>query len=388
MSISIRSHAIAVLALIALCGFFFAACASTGDATVSPVDAAGGGPTLAEAYRDYFPIGAAIEAGPGKFNSLKEYPESVLAEYSALVAENCMKASLIQPREGEFAWGPADSIAAYAREKGLYLRGHTLVWHNQAASWMFPSTGTQAERRALVRARLKAHVEAVVGRYKDDVRAWDVVNEAVKDAWSPSSWKTIWREDSPWYQAYGDATYIQDAFDFARAADPDAVLFYNDYNICDPRKRERVVEMIETLELKKHGLRGIGIQGHWSLTWPHVADIQETIDTFHEMGLEVQITELDIDCYNNSDSTKTLSYKNFETALAARYREIFGLLRKNKDKISAVTFWGVADDHTWLDTFYGGSYRPSSSRKNYPLLFGVKRERKKAYYAVRDFERE
>ncbi|HHU37033.1 MAG TPA: glycoside hydrolase, partial [Treponema sp.] len=202
--------------------------------------------------------------------------------------------------------------------------------------------------------------------------------------WDPSEWKSVHRENSPWYKAYGDGSYIVDAFDMAKAADPDAELYYNDYSICDSGKRDRVVKMINELDLKSHGLTGVGIQAHWSIAWPPISSIQETIDVFHKMGLDVQITELDINCYDNDKSSVTRAYGNFENTLAKRYEEIFKLFRRNKDKITNVTFWGVADDHTWLDTFYGDGEQ-KKARKNYPFLFDAKHKKKKAYSSVNDF---
>jgi endo-1,4-beta-xylanase len=340
--------------------------------------------TIKDAYADYFPIGAAVAVGEFGLDSLSTYPESILSQFNSLVAENCMKPEILQPKKGEFEWQYADRLVNYAREHSLKLRGHTLVWHRQTPSWMFLSSGTPDEKRTYSQNEMSAHIQVVVGRYKNDVYCWDVVNETVKDNWDPASW-SIYRESSPWFTAYGNASYIQDAFDFAREADPNAKLFYNDYNVCDPIKRARIVKMINDLKLKDHGLDGIGIQAHWTLTWPSVQDIQQTIDVFANMGLEVQITELDIDCYNNSSSTTAFSYTSVENALTKRYRELFECFRKNKDKITGVTLWGMADDHTWLDTFFGGMDH-ASVRKNYPFLFDQQFNKKNAFYAVRDFK--
>jgi endo-1,4-beta-xylanase len=338
--------------------------------------------TLATAYEPFFPVGVAVAAGEYGFNSFTAYGDPLIGEFNSLVAENCMKSSVIHPAEGLFNWGPADSIVNYAQKHNMRVRGHTLVCHNQSAPWMFPGTGTAEEKKEYSRSKMQEHINAVVGRYKGKIYCWDVVNEAVKDNGDTSA--SIYRESSPWYTAFGDASCIQDAFDYAANADPEAELFYNDYSICDSNKRNRVVKMINTLNLEQHGLKGIGIQAHWNLVWPTISDIQTTIDTFHSMGLDVQITELDIDCYDGSASGTTLPYSQFESKLAERYKEIFDCFRKNKGKISGVTFWGLADDHTWLDNFYGGSNK-TSPRKNYPLLFGTSHQFKKAFYAVRDF---
>ncbi len=342
--------------------------------------------TLQAAYKEFFPIGAAIATEKNGFDSLTRYPPELLAEFSSLVAENCMKPGEIEPAEGKFAWTNPDRIVAYAKEHGMLMRGHTLVWHNQSAQWMFSATGSADEKRAKTRDRLKTYIGAVVGRYRNDVYCWDVVNEAVKDDWDAGKWPSIYRENSPWFAAYGNASYIQDAFDFAREASPDAKLFYNDYGLCGASKRARTIEMIKTLKLKDHGLTGVGIQGHWNLSWPPVSEIQVTIDAFAALGLEVQITELDIDCYGNTPSEKGIPYAQVEDALAKRYAEIFACFRKNSGKITGVTFWGVADDHTWLDHFWLGVWHEGRTRKNWPLLFAEDGSKKKAYRAVVDFK--
>ncbi|HHU37132.1 MAG TPA: endo-1,4-beta-xylanase, partial [Treponema sp.] len=179
---------------------------------------------LKTTYESYFPIGAAVSAGEYGYDSFDRYSHTILSEFNSLVAENCMKPGVIQPTEGEFTWDPADKIAKYAREHTMKLRGHVLVWHNQTGEWMFTNSGTAADKKAFSKAKMEAHINAVVDRYKADVYCWDVVNEAIKDDWDPSEWKSVHRENSPWYKAYGDGSYIVDAFDMAKAADPDAEL--------------------------------------------------------------------------------------------------------------------------------------------------------------------
>ncbi len=332
-------------------------CASTPDA-----GAAWGDKTLAEAYRDCFPIGAAVAAGEYGFDSFTAYSPRLLSEFSSLTAENAMKPSVIQPERGRFSWTAADKIVKYAKERSLKVRGHTLVWHNQTPSWFFKTDGSVEERRAWARTVMREHMSAVMGRYKGAIYAWDVVNEAVAD--NPG--KSIYREDSPWYKMWGDATYVREAFIIARSIDPDALLFYNDYGMDNPIKRERVVQMLtEQGIIKDKLIDGIGLQGHWGIQWPNADGIQDAVDELSETGLTLQITELDL-----------ITPKGSEPLLAERYAEIFRALKANKDKISGVTFWGVADDHTWLNDFHG--------YKNYPFLFGENRLPKKAYYRVRE----
>jgi endo-1,4-beta-xylanase len=225
------------------------ACSSSGgEAPATSLELTG--PALAAAYADYFPIGAAVMAGEYGTTFTQKYNEETLSQFNSLVAENCMKPGVIQPTKGNFAWTYADSLVAYAEDHDMTVRGHVLVWHSQTPAWMFASSGTQEEKKAHARAEMLAHVNAVVGRYKDSVYCWDVVNEAISD----SAGSSIYRTDSPWYQAYGDASFIADAFDYAKAADPDALLYYNDYSVVDSSKRARIVQMINDLNLKEQGL--------------------------------------------------------------------------------------------------------------------------------------
>ncbi len=357
-----------ITAAIAALSLFASSCASTGapeagSAQPGPTGTERGNKTLSEAYRDHFPIGAAVAAGEYGFDSLKRYPPELLAEFGSLTAENAMKPVVIQPSRGTFSWKAADAIADFARENGMRMRGHTLVWHNQSPAWMFRTTGPVEERRAWAREMLREHMTAVMTRYKGTVYCWDVVNEAVADG----NGSSIYRTDSPWYKMWGDGTYVREAFAIARSVDPDALLFYNDYNLDDYRKRDRVVRMLKEQNLVRDKLiDGIGTQGHWGIDWPGIENIQDEIDEFSEMGLAVHVTELDITCPANRQGR-----------LADRYDEIFALLRENAGKVTSVTFWGVADDHTWLNDFRGF--------KNYPFVFDGKHQPKKAYFRVRDF---
>ena len=342
-------------------------CASTSKTAPNnqdfPTASGPGSKTLSEAYRDHFPIGAAVAAGEYGFDSFKRYPPELMAQFGSLTAENAMKPAVIQPRRGSFSWDAADAIADYARANGKRVRGHTLVWHNQSPQWMFRTSSSQEERREWARAVLREHMTAVMTRYKGTVYCWDVVNEAIADG----TGKSIYRTDSPWYRMWGDATYVREAFAIARSIDPDALLFYNDYGMDNSAKRERVIEMIDEQGLVADGLiDGIGLQGHWTIEWPSSEEIQNAIDELSATGLTLHITELDITCPADKRGM-----------LADRYDEIFTRLRKNARKVTSVTFWGVADDHTWLNDFRGF--------KNYPFVFDERHQPKKAFYRVRDF---
>jgi endo-1,4-beta-xylanase len=335
--------------------------------------------TLAEAYKDHFFIGAAVTAGDYMSQPFfKSYDKEVLDNFNMFVLENGMKPEAIYSRNGvasyNFKYG--DLVYDYAQKNGAVMRGHCIIWHNQTPGVLMKAQ----EGREASRTSMEEYITGYVGHYKGKVAFWDVVNEAISD--NPME---TYRTGSGWYIAYGGPEYIADAFTFSRAADPEAKLYYNDYNVCEPGKRERIVTMINELGLIEKGIiDGIGIQAHWGLSWPPVELIEETINTFADMGLDVQFTELDIDCYDGDTQAPEMPYSpELEQQLADRYAEIFACFRRNSDKISGVTLWGVADDHTWLHKMSAGRPLPAP-RTNYPLLFDYKEEPKKAYFAVRD----
>ena len=332
--------------------------------------------TLKEAYQDDFLIGAAVTTGA--FQSLKftkMYNDEIMSNFNLLVGENAMKPEVIHSRRGPdyYNYQYADVMVDYAMEHGMAVRGHTLVWHSQTPANLVSTTMTKEEARN----NMKEYITAEMTHYKGKIKYWDVVNEAISDDSS-----ITYREGSSWYIAYGGPEYIQDAFRFASEADPDAVLIYNDYSIINKDKRDSVVKMINDLDLIECGLDEVGMQAHWQLQWPPIDMIQETIDTFYAMGLKVQFTELDIDCYNGDYSAPEMEYtKEIEAELTKRYKDIFTCFKENSEKISAVTFWGVADDHSWLHKFSGGRPLPTA-RTNYPLLFDTSKEPKEAYYKL------
>ncbi len=337
-------------------------------------------PSLASLYESYFPIGAAVNT-----LTLCTQEKLLSAHVNSLTAENDMKWSLIHPRPGNgpdaYEFSRADEIVAFASKRGMTVRGHTLVWHQQVPDWVFtgrdgsPGTATKAE----VLARLSDHVGTLLDHFRGGVYCWDVVNEALSDGFA------TWRTDSPWYRTAGSdedgdglPEYIVKAFELARAADPSVKLFYNDYNIESGTKLEKACELAKALKAK--GLiDGVGIQGHWSLYTPGAEEVRQAIDRFCSLGLEVQITELDISAFRWGDGSFLEQLPSELTERqAVRYGELFRVLREQacSARLSGVTFWGIADDHTWLDNF------PVKGRKDWPLLFDTKHMPKKAFWSV------
>ena len=334
--------------------------------------------SLAEAYEGSFPIGAAIEP----FQTQGPTAELLKRHVNYLVAENAMKPASLQPVEGQFRFEPADRIVAFARDNGMALRFHTLVWHNQSPDWFFldeegksmVEETDEAKRQAnkkLVLERLETHVRTIVERYKDDIVSWDVVNEVIEPA-DPDGMRA-----SPWYQITG-TDYIATAFRAAReAGGPDIRLYINDYNTNEPIKRGRMVELVKTLLADGVPIDGVGHQTHINYRWPSVDSILESMRKFAELGLDNEITELDMSIYeyqDRSDLGLPIPEDRLE-AQARRYGELFRALREHEELLSGVVFWGIADNHTWLNGF-------PVERTDAPMPFDRQLQAKPAYWSI------
>ena len=330
-------------------------------------------------YSDYFPVGVSVapqSVAPG------DEAELIKKNFASLTAENVMKPQPIHPQEDRYNWEPADQIVAFAQANGLKMRGHTLCWHNQTPKWFFEDKDGNPASKELLLQRLRDHIHAIVGRYKGKVYAWDVVNEAIAEQADKMYRPT------QWYQMLGEE-YIAKAFEYAHEADPDALLFYNDFDTEKPAKRDHIYQMLKGLLDQGVPVHGMGLQGHWSIYDElTVAGLEESITRFASLGLTVQITELDISVYpkdwnrkerRESDSTSFTPEK--EQMQIDKYKMIFDVLRKHKDKVSGVTFWNISDRKSWLDNF------PIKGRKDYPLLFDETLQPKKAFWEVVDFEK-
>jgi len=319
---------------------------------------------LKDYYINFFPIGVAIAP-----NNLEgDQAELIKQNFNSLTAENVMKPALIHPEENRYSWENAERIVKFAQENGMKVRGHTLCWHNQTAAWMFKDSLGNQVSRDLALARLKDHIITVVSHFKGKVYAWDVLNEAVVD---DKAIDKIFRE-SNWYRICGEE-YIPKVFQWAHEADPDAILFYNDYNTEDPVKRDKIYNLLKRLLEQHVPVHGVGLQGHWNINGPSERNIREAIEKFSSLGLKVQITELDVSVITSgADTVKTYTPER-EQKQADFYKMAFGVFREKKNVITGVTFWNVSDRRSWLD-------RPD--RKSFPLLFDVNLKPKKAFTEV------
>jgi endo-1,4-beta-xylanase len=330
---------------------------------------------LKDYYEDYFPIGVSVAPRDlaGDERSL------ILAQFNSLTPENAMKTGPIHPAENRYNWRDADSIVNFAQQHGLRVRGHNLCWHEQNPGWLFrDAEGREADKTVLLK-RLKDHITTVVNRYKGKIYAWDVVNEAIDDD------SSRFLRNSDWYRICGE-DFIKKAFEYAHEADPDALLFYNDYNTERPEKRERVYKLLRQLLDEKVPVQGVGLQGHWSLEEPSENDLRAAIERFSSLGLKVQITELDVSIYpweKNMRPRRPGEMDDYtpetEKRQNSQYQRIFKIFRDYRKVITGVTFWNVSDRNTWLDHY------PVNGRKNYPLLFDTGLKPKKAFWEVVQF---
>ena len=295
----------------------------------------------------------------------------VSAQFNSITPENVLKWALVHPEPGRYDFAAADRFVEFGQKHGMFVVGHTLVWHNQTPRWVFEDgKGKPVDRETLL-SRLREHIFTVVGRYKGRIKGWDVVNEALNQDGT--------MRQSPWLRIIGD-DYLVKAFQFAHEADPNAELYYNDYDLELPAKRAGGVELIRKLKAAGVPITGVGLQNHNLMDWPTAADEDATISAFEKLGVKVNITELDVDVLPRTTKpgadyavaipvTPQLNpYVDRlpdaqQLALAKRYAELFQVYLKHRDAIDRVTFWGVADGDSWLNNW------PMKGRTNYPLLF-------------------
>ena len=330
---------------------------------------------LKDYYKNYFPIGVAVT--PNNFKT--DEANLILQQFNSLTPENAMKMEPIHPEENRYFWKDADSIVAFAQKNNLRVRGHNLCWHNQAPQWLFFDDGKTVSKEVLLQ-RLKDHITTVVNRYKGKVYEWDVVNEAISD--NPKEYL----RNSEWLQICGEE-YIAKAFQYAHEADPDATLFYNDYNEISAVKREKIYRLVKKLKDAGVPIGGVGLQGHWAVNEPSREQLDSTIKKFADLGLKIKITELDISVYSKEhdarerkpeDANNTFTPEKENQQLEV-YKMCFEIFRKYRNVLTGVTFWNISDRNSWLDNF------PVKDRKDYPLLFDKNLKPKKVFWEVVKF---
>jgi len=327
---------------------------------------------LKDLFLDKFKMGTALsrEQIIGSQRSILPF---VNKHFNAITPENSMKWERINPEEGVYDFEAADALVEFSNKNNHFITGHTLVWHSQVPNWVFEhKDGTPLNRAELLK-RMEKHINAVAGRYAGKIDAWDVVNEALNEDGTlrVSKWSTIIGDD-----------FIEQAFIMAAKAAPNAKLYYNDYNLYKPEKRNGVLRLVKDLQSKGVKIDGVGMQAHYSLDNPELTDIEDSINAYSNLGVDVLITELDVSVLpfpdeNNMGADVSLNFDlqaefnpypdglptSVENQLGTRYKELFAIFNKHQDVIKRVTFWGVSDAQTWRNDW------PMTGRSDYPLLF-------------------
>lgn len=347
---------------------------------------------LKDVFKDAFVMGTAVNDAivSGRDAAARDL---VLRHFGSITAENVLKAAPLNPKPGVWNFGPADAFVEFGRANGLFVVGHTLVWHNQTPEWFFLDERGEPNSPKGQIERMRAHIEAVAGRYKGRIHAWDVVNEVIDNdgTYRPTTWvKAVGSGDE----------LVKAAFRFARESAPDAELYYNDFNAWRPAKRDGIVRMVKMLQAEGIRIDGIGMQGHWGLNYPKTEYIEAAIDAYAALGVKVMITELDVDVLPLTREGQIIGtvmsdpqfqleeFKAYldpyrdglpeavERQVAERWAELFRIFYKRRDRIDRVTLWGVHDGASWKNNY------PVPGRTNYPLLFDRNRQPKRAFDAV------
>lgn len=325
--------------------------------------------TLKDHFKNDFLIGTAINMDI--VNGLDPKADSIVSlHYNTVVAENCMKCEKIHPEENRYDWTDPDLFVKYGEDRNMAIIGHTLIWHSQLAPWFPVDSADNKVTPEVLKQRMKDHIYTVVGRYKGRILGWDVVNEAIEDDGS--------YRKSPFYEILGEE-YIPLAFQYAHEADPDAELYINDYSMAKPSKRETYKKIIK--DLKERGLRvdAIGMQSHNGMDYPNFEEYEKSIEEYGKCGVNVMITELDMNVLPTVFEGANISdKKEYEEALNPyknglpkdvsdkwndRMSELFDMYKRHSDVISRVNWWGTHDGMSWLNDW------PINGRTNYPLPF-------------------
>ncbi len=335
--------------------------------------------SLKVAYEKDFLIGTALN----KEQIEEKEPNSaalVPQQFHAITPENIMKAEIMHPTWNNYNFEMADKLVAYGQKHNIKINAHTLIWHSQLPAFVRSMKSADS-----VKLFFENHINTIASRYDGKVLSWDVVNEALEE--DGTMRKSIFLEK------LGDG-FVVEAFRLAQKAAPNTELYYNDYNIEEPKKRAGVIALIKKIQAAGVRIDGVGIQGHWRIGKIPFKEIEQSILEYSALGIKVMFTELDLGVIPNpwdgnaADINLKAEYNakmnpyakglpdSVQAEFTKGYEDLFKLFIKHKDKITRITFWGVNDGQSWLNDW------PIRGRTNYPLLFDRNFQPKPAYYKV------
>lgn len=326
-------------------------------------------PALKDVFGDKFLVGVAVnvrqssEVDTASVKIIKKH-------FNSIVAEDCMKSANIHPEEDRYNFEQADQFVKFGQENNMAIIGHCLIWHSQLAPWFCVDQKGNNVSAEVLKQRMKDHITTIVTRYKGKIKGWDVVNEAIEEDGSYRKTK--------FYEILGEE-YIPLAFQYAHEADPDAELYYNDYGMNVPGRRDAVVKLVNSLKAKGLRIDAVGMQGHMGMDYPTIEDFEVSMLAFAGTGVKVMITEWEMSAlptvHETANISDTVAFSKamnpYPEALPdsvsaiwnARMKAFFNLFLKHADIVERVTAWGVSDGDSWKNNF------PVRGRKEYPLLF-------------------
>lgn len=336
--------------------------------------------SLKDAYADYFKVGTAVTNDELAPQSTKDL---ILKHFNSVTLGNELKPDSILDHAATLASGSntdpqvnlasARSILNFCRDNNISVRGHVLVWHQQTPDWFFrenfDENGDWVSKEVMLE-RMENYIKNVFAAIEEeyptvDFYAWDVVNECWLDdgSYRPAGTQAENSKNSPWVKIFGDNSFIEPAFEYARKYAPEGCkLYYNDFNEYMPSKTDAIYNM--AMDLKEKGLiDGIGLQSHLDVGFPTVSTYKKALAKFASTGLDIQVTELDI-------TTSDTSEAGFEKQ-AQMYSDIMDACVEYADSISSVVFWGTTDDKSWR-------------APKYPLLFNEDFTAKPSFYSIVD----
>jgi len=315
-------------------------------------------PPMKDAFSQYFLIGNIFN--PNDVSGSQVRNKFLQRHFNVLTCENNMKPDQIAPGKGSYSFSTADSMVNSAIASGFKVVGHTLLWHSQIPSWQ-RDLASEAKETAL--KEMKDYITKVADHFKGRIYSWDVLNEVFPDGVSANAdWTKVMRTNNPWYASIG-SDFVYEGFLAARLADPNAILYYNDYNTDSPSKAKMIHDMVKAVNERYSALsagskpagdppgrlliEGIGMQEHHN-TSIGADRIKTTLNLFRTLGVIISVSELDVLAQSWGEySSQTKITSEGRERQAQLYGEYMKVYLDNKDIIERVSLWGVTDTQSW-----------------------------------------